>query len=207
MTVNVIAFPHVNPKFFIQINQLLTPFSTERLQHANKNYWLESPHGDKASLCVEWDLGGNVSWTHLGDRSTVEWPLNSKTALFIWRLIDEAVIFIHSPPCQMEQIFVWPLFPSFSPHFSLFRANMQHHFGTEEASPDFVINNNGVIKLRAIFSSSVFFFLQCNGYSAIMSLPHCPHPVLISEPQCDTQATFDNEIRGRGWGEASNRGG
>lgn len=117
---NVIAFPHVNPRCLIQINMLLTPLST---QHANKNYWLESPLEDKASLCVKWDLGGNVSWTHLGDRSTVEWPLNSRTALFIWRLIDEAVIFIHSLPCQMEQIFVWPLFPSFSPCFSRFLTN------------------------------------------------------------------------------------
>lgn len=60
------------------------------------------------------DLGGNVSWTHLGDGGAVERPLNSKTAPFIWRLIDVAVIFIHSIPCQMEQIFTF-LIPSFSP--------------------------------------------------------------------------------------------
>ncbi len=87
----------------------------------------------------------------------------------------------------------------------LFLANMQHHCETEEASSDSVINNNGVIELRAIFPSGFGgFFLQCNNYSAIMTLIHCLHPVLISKPHCDTQATFDNEIRGRGWGEASN---
>lgn len=121
--VHFIAFLHVNPRCFLQSNMLLIPLSEEQLQHANKNYWLESPYGDKASLCVKWDLGGNVSWTHLGDRSAVEWPLNSKTALFIWRLIDEAVIFIHSLRCQMGQIFVWPLFPSSSHHFSPFLTN------------------------------------------------------------------------------------
>lgn len=112
---------------------------------------------DKASLCVKLDLGGNVSCTHLVDRSSVEWPLNSKTALFIRKLIDEAVIFIHSLRCQMEQIFAQASLSSSSPCLSLFLANP---FGIimEQKKPlqTFVINNNGVIKLRAILFPSVF---------------------------------------------------
>lgn len=68
-----------------------------------------------AAFCVQWDLGENVSWTHLGDRNTVEGPLNRKGALFVWRLMDEALVLLHS---QMEQIFTWPLFPP-SHHFSM----------------------------------------------------------------------------------------
>lgn len=77
---------------------------------------------------VKWNLGGNVSWTHLCDRSTAKWPLNSKTALFIWSLIDGAVIFIHSLSCQTEQILAWPLFVL----TCVLRTHMQHHYGTEE---------------------------------------------------------------------------
>lgn len=134
----------------------------------------------------------------------MEWPLNSKTALFIWRLIDEAVIFIHSLSSQIEQIFAWPVFPSSHRVFLCFwQTLMQHHCGTEAASPDFVINSNGVIKLRTFLSYSVFMW--SNDYSALMSLLHCPYPALISKPHCDTQGTFDNEVRFRGWGEASSK--
>lgn len=103
----------------------------------NKNYWFKSPLKDKASPCVKWDLGENVSRTHSGDRSTVEWPLNSKTALFIWSLIDKAVISIHSLPCPMEQIFVWPLSFFLILFFYVSQKHMWHHYVTQEASPDF----------------------------------------------------------------------
>lgn len=70
----------------------------------------------------------------------------------------------------------------------------------KDASPDIVINSNGVIKLSAISYSSIL--LQCNSYSALMSLLHCLHPALISAPLCDTQAASDNGF-GRGWRDLS----
>lgn len=147
--VNFIAFLHVNPRCFIRINLLLTHLSAEQLQHAKKNYWIQSSYGDKASPRVKWDLGGNVSRTHLGDRSTVEWPLNSKTALFIWGLIDGAVIFISQPSLSNKQIFACFLTLFFSlSHKHTCSINMEQKKPLQTA-----INNNGVIKLRAIFFS------------------------------------------------------
>lgn len=42
----------------------------------------------RGSVRVKWDLGLNVSGTHLRDGGAVEWPLNCGTALFTWSLID-----------------------------------------------------------------------------------------------------------------------
>lgn len=124
-----------------------------------------NPYVEIRSLCVKWDLGENVSRIHLGDRSTVEWPLNSITALFIWNLIDEAVIFIHSLLCQVKQIFAWFLivFP--------FLTNT-HASSIWNRSIFRLVINNGVITLRA----TLFCFLQFNNYSALMSLLHLREP-------------------------------
>lgn len=84
---------HVNPRCFITVDLLLKCITAGWVEHAGgkKRNIAANPH-TKISLCVKWDLGLNVSGTHLWDGGTVEWPLNSKTALFIWSLIDGPVI-------------------------------------------------------------------------------------------------------------------
>lgn len=42
------------------------------LTGTNKNYYLETPRGDKVSLCVKYNLGANIILTHLGDRNSEE---------------------------------------------------------------------------------------------------------------------------------------
>lgn len=120
-------FPHVNHKCF-RSTDLWHPSLGSSYNMQTRIIALK-PHMEIRRAGVKWNLGGNVSWTHLRDRSTVKWPLNSKTALFIWSLIDGPVIFIHSLSCQTEQILVWPLF--FLTCFPLF-THMQHHCGIEE---------------------------------------------------------------------------
>lgn len=98
---------------------------------------------------------------------------------------------------------MWPLFPSFSPRFpSLTHKRTCIITEKNDASPHFLINNNGVIKLSAASYSSIL--LQCNNYSALMSLLHCLHPALISAPLCDTQAASDIGF-GQGWRDLSLR--
>lgn len=122
-------FLHVNPRCFITIDLLFKRLSAGLVQHAEKNYWIQSSYGDKGSLCVKWDLGLNVSGTHLWDRGAAEWPLNSKTALFIWSLIDGAVIYIHSLPHQRNKSLHGPYhgpYPFFFFSFSFPQPLMQH---------------------------------------------------------------------------------
>lgn len=90
---------HVNPRCFITVDLLLKCLTAGWVRHAEKRITAANPHMEiRGSLCVKWDLGLNVSGPHLWDGGTVEWPLNSKTALFIWRLIDGPVICTHRLP-------------------------------------------------------------------------------------------------------------
>lgn len=86
---------HVNPRCFITVVLLLKCITAgvggtcRKRNRKKKNYCSPIP-GMKISLCVKWDLGLNVSGTHLWDGGAVEWPLKQWKCTLFWRLIDGA---------------------------------------------------------------------------------------------------------------------